>query len=207
MSMALYKAIILRDIRLSFKGASSIITLIMFFVLAASLFVFAVTDLNILPKIANAIIWVCSILSSMLAINSLYKEDFLDGTLEQLLIKGVRLESIVIAKIISHWIVTAVPLLLTSPILMVMLEAKISMFPSLLLGTILLSILSSVCACLTLETSKGYSIAELLILPLYIPVVIFGVNQYYQLLFALILLIFPISIFASRMAIISAIKT
>lgn len=204
--MQLYRPILFQAFTLSFLRASVTLGVAVFFILAASLFVLAIPQLEMIPVIAPAVIWVCALLASLLAIDSMYQDDFEDGTLEQLLLVGKPLQDIVLAKILAHWCVTGIPLLIASPLLILMFDASFLILIPLILGTIILSMVTSIGASLRLDAIRNRALAGLLILPLYVPVLIFGVHGHLILLIAILFIMAPISVFASRYALAAALK-
>ncbi len=203
----IYKTILLRDIKLALAGATSFLNLALFFLIATSLFVFASNDPDLIVKNSVAVIWACATLAALIGLNEIYYNDYVSGHLEQLFISGFSLENIVIAKMLSYCLITCLPIMLVAPLVIIMLQADIWIMPYLFFGIMLLSIISSVCAALTLEVSKVRVIAELLLLPLFIPVIIFGTNKSLFMLLALVLFMLPLCVIASKVALNSALKS
>jgi heme exporter protein B len=196
--------IIMRDIRLGYVKLTMVMGVIGFFIIAASMFVFALPQLENIAVIGPGIIWVCALLASLLALDGIYKDDFDNGILEQFLLQGRGVVHIVLAKLISHWLVTGLPLLIAAPLLAVMFGFPVQELVPLLLGTIALSIISNVAASVALESNHPNVVMGILILPLYIPILIFGIHHNYMLLNAMILLLLPIMICTSRFALYTA---
>tara|TARA_Y100001935_G_C17299516_1_gene508250 strand:+ start:886 stop:1515 length:630 start_codon:yes stop_codon:yes gene_type:complete len=152
---------------------------IIFFLIVAALFPLGVSpEIETLSKIGPGIIWVGALLASILALEQLFLADFRDGTLEQMLITSNPLWLIITSKVFTHWLITGLPLVIISPILalqynMNLEEIKIMLF-SLILGTPTLSFLGAIGASLTLGLRSSGALIALLVLPLYIPVLIFG---------------------------------
>ena len=168
-----------RDLLIAFRRRSEIIHPIIFFVMVISLFPLAIGDDKVLlQKIAPAIIWVTALLATMLSLDSLFRSDFEDGSLEQMTLLKTPLSFLVTAKITAHWVITGLPLILITPLLAVLLympSESISMLLfTLLLGTPTLSLIGAVGIALTVGLRQGGVILSLLILPLYIPVLIFA---------------------------------
>jgi len=134
-----------------------------------------------LSEIAPGILWVMALLASLLSLDSLFQNDYDDGTLEQIIILPQPLYFMVLAKIIVHWLVTGLPLSLLAPILGMMLSLPDAGYPalvlSLLMGTAILSLLGAVGAALTLPLGKEGLLLPLIVMPLYMPVLIFGANS------------------------------
>ncbi|MBT3659888.1 MAG: heme exporter protein CcmB [Rhodospirillaceae bacterium] len=173
--------IVRRDLNLSFRQGMDSAMVVMFFVIAVVLFPFGVgPEPNILMRIAAGVIWVAALLASMLSLERLFQADFEDGSLEILVLQPVPLEIAVIAKITAHWITTGLPLIIAAPILAVLLNMNADGFGMLIaalaLGTPSLSLIGAIGAALILGARRGGVLLSLLILPLYIPVLIFGVS-------------------------------
>lgn len=168
-----------RDLLIAFRRRSEIIHPIIFFVMVISLFPLAIgDDKALLQKIAPAIIWVTALLATMLSLDNLFRSDFEDGSLEQMTLLKTPLSMLVTAKIMAHWVITGLPLILITPLLAVLLympsELISMLLLTLLLGTPTLSLIGAVGIALTVGLRQGGVILSLLILPLYIPVLIFA---------------------------------
>ena len=168
-----------RDLLIAFRRRSEIIHPIIFFVMVISLFPLAIGDDKVLlQKIAPAIIWVTALLATMLSLDNLFRSDFEDGSLEQMTLLKTPLSFLVTAKITAHWVITGLPLILITPLLAVLLympsESISMLLLTLLLGTPTLSLIGAVGIALTVGLRQGGVILSLLILPLYIPVLIFA---------------------------------
>ncbi|PCJ59119.1 MAG: heme exporter protein CcmB [Rhodospirillaceae bacterium] len=175
-----FTALLRRELRLAYRQASDSATAVLFFLLGALLFPFGVgPEAEILARIAAGVIWVMALLAAMLSLEQLFQADFEDGSLELLVIAPVPLEAIVLAKCLAHWLTTGLPLLIAAPILALLLNLPISaigtMELALLLGTPVLSFLGAVGAALVLGARRGGVLLALLLLPLLVPVLIFGV--------------------------------
>lgn len=171
--------VIRRDLLLAFRRRSDVLTTLFFFVIVATLFPLGVgPEPALLRTLAPGILWVAALLASMLALGRLFALDYADGTLEQMLLSAEPLTVIVIGKVIAHWLVSGLPLVLLAPLLAVQFdlsrESIAVLFFSLLIGTPVLSLLGSIGAALTLGVRGGGVLVSLLVLPLYIPVLIFG---------------------------------
>ncbi len=172
-------AIIRRDLLLAWRRRADVLTTLFFFIVVASLFPLAVgAEMSLLRTIAPGILWVGALLASMLALGRLFALDHADGTLEQLLLASEPLAVIVLGKIIAHWLVSGLPLLLATPLLAIQFDLSVRsmgvLLFSLLLGTPILSFIGAIGAALTLGLRGGGVLLALLVLPLYIPVLIFG---------------------------------
>lgn len=174
--------VIRRDLLLAFRRRSDVLTTLFFFIIVASLFPLGVgPEAQLLRTMAPGILWVAALLASMLALGRLFALDYADGTLEQMVLSSEPLTIIVIGKVIAHWIVSGLPLVLLAPVLAVQFDLPSSsvavLFVSLLLGTPVLSLVGSIGAALTLGVRGGGVLVSLLVLPLYIPVLIFGAGS------------------------------
>lgn len=170
-----------RDLKIGYRSRGDFINPLLFYALAVVLFPFGLgTDATILKNIAPGVMWVLALLSVLMSLDTLFQRDYMEGTLEQQVLHGSPLSSLVLAKVLAHWITTALPLVLVSPMLAVMLYLPADAIPvlllSLLLGTPVLSLLGSIGAALTVSVRGGGLLLALLVLPLYIPVLIFGAS-------------------------------
>jgi heme exporter protein B len=173
------RTIINRDLTLAMRRRSDVMTTLFFFVIVVSLFPLGIgPELNTLRQIAPGVFWVAALLASMLALEKLFAADFEDGTLEQMLLTPQPVFILVLAKVFAHWLVTGVPLVLLSPLLGLQYDLAAEtlgvLLLSLLLGTPALSLIGAIGAALTLGLRGGGVLVSLLVLPLYIPVLIFG---------------------------------
>jgi len=171
--------LIWRDLTLAMRRKAEVLTTLLFFVIVVSLFPLGVgPEINTLAEIAPGVLWVAALLASMLSLNRLFADDYHDGTLEQLIISSQPLALLVLGKILTHWLLTGLPLVLISPVLGMQLgldaNSIIILMLTLLIGTPVLSLIGAVGAGLTLGVRGGGVLLSLLILPLYIPVLIFG---------------------------------
>jgi heme exporter protein B len=178
MLTALY-CIIRRDLLLAFRRRSDVLTTLFFFLIVTTLFPLGVgPEQALLRTMAPGILWVAALLASMLALGRLFALDHADGTLEQMMLSAEPLTIIVIAKVFTHWLVSGFPLVLLAPLLAVQFdlpqESIRVLVLSLLVGTPVLSLVGSIGAALTLGVRGGGVLVSLLVLPLYIPVLIFG---------------------------------
>ena len=171
--------IIKRDLLLAVRRQSDVLTTLFFFVIVVSLFPLSVgPEMNMLRTMAPGVVWVAALLASMLSLGRMFSSDYLDGTLEQMLLSPHSLTMLVLGKAIAHWLVTGVPLVLMAPVLGIQYDlpadALFVLTASLLLGTPILSLIGAIGAALTLGLRGGGVLVSLLVLPLYIPVLIFG---------------------------------
>ncbi len=171
--------VIRRDLLLAFRRRSDVLTTLFFFIIVVTLFPLGIgPEVGILRTMAPGILWVAALLASMLALGRLFALDHADGTLEQMLLSPEPLTLIVIGKVIAHWLVAGLPLVLLAPLLAVQFDlpgdSVLVLFYSLLIGTPVLSLIGAIGAALTLGVRGGGVLVSLLVLPLYIPVLIFG---------------------------------
>ncbi|MBN0986853.1 heme exporter protein CcmB [Amphritea sp. RP18W] len=168
-----------RDLLLSYRRKSDLVNPLIFFLMVATLFPLGVSpDPTFLADVAPGVVWVAALLATLLSMDSMFRSDFEDGTLEQILLSPQPLYLVVLAKVLAHWMLTGLPLTLLAPVLGVMLflpaEGMGGLVLSLLLGTPTLSLIGAIGAALTVGLRKGGVLISLLVLPLYIPVLIFG---------------------------------
>jgi heme exporter protein B len=173
--------IVRRDLRLALKQGADAAMVLMFFVLTVVLFPFGVgPEPNTLARISAGVLWVTALLAAMLSLERLFLADYEDGSLELLALAPVPLELVVLGKCLAHWLVTGLPLMLAAPLLGVLLHMPVAGYPMLILamalGTPTLSLVGAIGAALTLGARRGGVLISLLVLPLYIPVLIFGVS-------------------------------
>ena len=172
-------AIIVRDLRLAWRRKADVLGTLFFFIIVVSLFPLGIgPEKSLLRAIAPGILWVAALLATMLSLNRLFAADYADGTLEQLAIAPQPLTMSTLGKIIALWISTGLPLVILAPVLGLQFDlqsdALWTMTLALLLGTPILAALGAIGAGLTLGLRGGGVLLALLILPLYIPVLIFG---------------------------------
>jgi heme exporter protein B len=168
-----------RDVKIALRHRSDVLTLFIFFVIVVSLFPLGVgPEPQVLREIAPGVVWVAALLASMLALSRLFAADYADGTLEQLVLAPQALPVTVLAKVAAHWVTTGLPLVAIAPVLGIQFDLGMDaigvLVISLSLGTPTLSLIGAVGAALTLGVRGGGGLLALLVLPLYIPVLIFG---------------------------------
>ena len=174
-------AIIRRDLLLAFRRRAELANPLLFFVMVVTLFPLAVgAQPNLLQAMAPGVIWVAALLAALLSLDNLFRSDFEDGSLEQLLLSPHSLSILVLGKILAHWLVTGLPLLLVAPLLALFLglpqAAMGTLWLTLILATPMLSLIGAIGVALTVGLRRGGMILSLLVLPLYIPVLIFASN-------------------------------
>jgi heme exporter protein B len=176
-----FLAILRRDLLLAVRYRGDLANpLIFFFVIIALIPLGLTPDSKELSEIAPGMLWITALLASLLSLDGLFKDDFVDGTLEQIIILPQPLYFMVLAKTIVHCIVTGLPLSLLAPVLGLMLSLPetgyLPLMLSLLIGTAILSLIGSIGAALTLPLSKEGVLLSLIVIPFYMPVLIFGSN-------------------------------
>jgi heme exporter protein B len=174
-------AIIRRDLILAFRRRAEMLNPLLFFIIVVTLFPLGVgAQPQLLQTIAPGIIWVSALLAAMLSLDGLFRSDFDDGSLEQILLSHHPTSILILGKIIAHWLVTGLPLILVAPLLAEFLgmhaDALIVLLKTLLLGTPVLSLVGAIGVALTVGLRRGGMILSLLVLPLYVPVLIFASN-------------------------------
>lgn len=176
---AMLSQLIRRDMRVAMRQRSEFLNPIIFLLVVITLFPLAVgPGADTLSRIAPGVIWVSALLSAMLGLERMFRDDFRDGALEHMMLLPCPIELSVLGKIIVHWLVTAVPLLLISPLLALLLNLPMQALPvlvlSLLLGTPVLSAVGAIGVALTVSLNRGGALLSLLLLPLLIPLLIFA---------------------------------
>lgn len=171
--------IIRRELAIAFRKPAEILNPLWFFLMIITLFPLLMgPNPELLGKIAPGIAWVAALLSALLSFERLFKDDYLDGSLEQLMLLPVGLPQVALAKVLVHWLLTGLPLILLSPIAAVLLSLEMhvwwALVLTLLLGTPILSCLGAIGVALTVGLRKGGTLLSLLILPLFLPVLIFA---------------------------------
>lgn len=174
-------AILKRDLLIAFRQRTDMVNPLFFFIMVIALFPLGIgPEPGTLQKIGPGVIWIAALLSTLLSVDSLFRQDFDDGSLELTLLSPQPLFVMAFGKVLAHWLVTALPLICVAPVLSVMLymdgnTVKVTLY-SLLLGTPILSMISAIGAALTVGLRKGGVLIAVIALPLYIPVLIFGTS-------------------------------
>jgi heme exporter protein B len=175
----MFRWIVVRDLTLAWRRRADVLSTVFFFVIVVSLFPFGIgPEMQLLRAIAPGVVWVAALLASMLSLGRLFATDYPDGTLEQLLISPQPLFLVVLGKVLAQWLVSEVPLVLLAPLIGIQFgleaDALFILSLSLLIGSPVLSLIGAIGAALTLGLRGGGVLIAVLILPLYIPVLIFG---------------------------------
>lgn len=179
--MSRFTTLLARDIRLIWRRPGDVAVVLAFFVLAAALFPLGVgPEPNALRRIAPGVLWVSALFAAMLSLDRLFADDQADGTLDHLILCGLPLELAALAKCLAHWLTSGLPLAILSPALGLLFgldhQAVAVLAGTLLLGTPSLSLLGGLGAALTLGARRGGALLALLVLPLAVPILIFGVG-------------------------------
>ncbi len=216
--LRVFLCILGRDLTLAMRRRTDVLTTLFFFVIVVSLFPLGVgTERETLRILGPGVVWVAALLASMLALERLFAADYEDGTLEQMLLTAQPPSLLVLAKVTAHWLLTGLPLVFIAPLIGIQYQlpgdALWVMMASLLIGTPVLSLIGAIGAGLTLGLRGGGILLSLLILPLYIPVLVYGagavtvsmidladVQPYFSLLGAFFLLALTLSPLATAAA-------
>lgn len=171
--------VISRELRIAFRSEAEIINPLWFFLIVITLFPLGIgPEPQLLARIAPGVVWVAALLSSLLALERLFRDDFNDGSLEQLLLLPTPLPITVLGKVIAHWLITGLPLLLLSPLAALLLSLDVNSWRALaltlLVGTPVFSLLGAIGVALTVGLRRGGVLLSLLVLPLAVPVLIFA---------------------------------
>ena len=171
--------VVSKELKGAFRRQSDILNPVWFFIIVVTLFPLGIgTDPTLLARIAPGVIWVAALLASLLSFERLFKDDFIDGSLEQLMLMPHSLAWLVSAKVFAHWLLTGLPILFVSPLLAVFLAMEVdtyfALFLTLLIGTPILSLLGAIGVALTVGLRKGGILLSLIMLPLSIPILIFS---------------------------------
>jgi len=178
-SLQAFAAVVRRDLMLALRRRADVLNTLVFFVIVVSLFPLGVgPEMDMLRKMAPGVVWVAALLASMLALTRLFAADYEDGTLETLVLAPQPLGLLVGAKVFAHWLISGLPLVIIAPVLGIQFdlpaESLAILALSLALGTPVLGLIGAVGASLTLGVRGGGVLISLLVLPLYVPVLIFG---------------------------------
>jgi heme exporter protein B len=178
-TLLMFRWIVTRDLTLAWRRRTDVLSTLFFFVIVVSLFPLGIgPETQLLRLIAPGVVWVAALLASMLSLGRLFQNDYQDGTLEQMLLTPQPLYLVVLGKVLAQWLVSELPLVIIAPLIGVQFDLAPDtlwiLFVSLLVGTPVLSLIGSIGAALTLGLRGGGVLIALLILPLYIPILIFG---------------------------------
>ncbi|MEZ5773606.1 MAG: heme exporter protein CcmB [Hyphomicrobiaceae bacterium] len=179
--MSSFLSLVARDLKLALREGGAIGTALGFYLVVVAMLPLGLgPDLNLLSRIAPGVLWVAMLLSALLSVDRIFHNDHEDGTLEQLALGEMPLELVAAAKSLAHWITTGIPLALVAPLLGLMLNMEASAYLPLvltmLIGTPAVSFVGAIGAALTLGLRRGGLLVSLLVLPLYVPALIFGIS-------------------------------
>ena len=179
--MTAFTALLLRDIRFAIRASGGALMGALFFLIVVTMIPFAVgPDLALLQRIGPAVLWIGALLASLLALDRLFAADYDDGSLDLLIIGTLPLELAVVAKAIAHWLTTALPLVIIAPLLGLLLNVEMKVMGAvaltLLAGTPALTFIGLIGAALSVTLRRGGLLLAVLVLPLAVPVLIFGVS-------------------------------
>ena len=178
---AVFVALVRRDLLLAFRHRGELINPLLFFTMIVTLFPLGVSpEDDVLKVMAPGVIWIAALLAALFSLEGMFRSDFDDGALEQMALSPQPLSLLVMAKVLAHWLVTGLPMLLIAPLLALFLAMPLPAIRALewtlLMGTPLLSMIGSIGVALTVGLRRGGVLLTLLVLPLYIPVLIFASN-------------------------------
>ncbi len=174
--------IVARDLLLARRQGAATLLVVVFFAMTVTLFPLGIgPERVVLARIASGVVWVAALLATLIALDRMFQADHEDGTLEQLLLARPALELVVLAKALAHWLSSGLPLILAAPIMALSLHMDsrglLVLLAAMLLGTPILSLVGAIGAALTVGLRRGGVLITLLVLPLYLPVLIFGVGS------------------------------
>ncbi len=173
--------IVARDLLLARRQGAATLLVVVFFAMTVTLFPLGIgPERVVLARIASGVVWVAALLATLIALDRMFQADHEDGTLEQLLLAGPALELVVLAKALAHWLSSGLPLILAAPVMALSLHMDarglLVLLAAMGLGTPILSLVGAIGAALTVGLRRGGVLITLLVLPLYLPVLIFGVG-------------------------------
>lgn len=176
-----FTALVRRDLALAYRQGGAALQAVVFFAVVVTMIPFGLgPDLALLQRVAPGILWVAFILASLLTLDRLFQADFEDGSLDVLVLSPLSLELVVLAKSLAHWLANALPLIVAAPVLAVMLNMHlvglVMLTVTLAIGTLGLTFLGAMGAALTVSVRRAGLLTALLVLPLYVPILIFGVG-------------------------------
>ncbi|MBT2971516.1 MAG: heme exporter protein CcmB [gamma proteobacterium symbiont of Ctena orbiculata] len=176
-----FSLLLKRDLVLAYRRRAELVNPMLFFVLVTAMFPLGIgNDTKLIEAVGPGVIWVAALLAALLSLDSMFRSDYDDGSLEQFMLSAHPVSILVLAKILAHWLVTGLPLFIVAPLLAVLLNIPASAIPTLMLtlilGTPVLSLIGSVGVALTVGLRRGGVILSLLVLPLFVPVLIFATD-------------------------------
>jgi len=176
-----FSLLLKRDLTLAYRRRAELVNPLLFFVLVTAMFPLGIgNDPKLIQTVGPGVIWVAALLSALLSLDAMFRSDYEDGSLEQFMLSAHPVSILVLAKVLAHWMVTGLPLFIAAPLLATMLNIPAGAIPTLMLtliiGTPVLSLIGSVGVALTVGLRKGGVILSLLVLPLFVPVLIFATD-------------------------------
>ena len=170
-----------RDLTLAYRRRAELLNPLLFFILVTTMFPLGIgNDPVLIQKVGPGVVWVAALLSALLSLDAMFRSDYEDGSLEQFMLSAHPVSILVLAKVLAHWMVTGLPLFIAAPLLAMMLNIPVAAIPTLMLtlilGTPVLSLIGSVGVALTVGLRRGGVILSLLVLPLFVPVLIFATD-------------------------------
>lgn len=179
--MRAFSTLLRRDIALSLREGGALGTALGFYLMVVAMLPLGLgPDLNLLARIAPGVLWIALLLAALLSLPRIFETDYEDGSLEVMSLAGLPLEGVAAAKALAHWITTTVPLALLAPVLGILLNLELKAYPvliaTMLAGTPAISFLGAIGAALTLKARRGGLLLAILIIPLYVPTLIFGIS-------------------------------
>ncbi|MGD8383953.1 MAG: heme exporter protein CcmB [Lysobacterales bacterium] len=176
-----FMALLRRDLLLAYRRRAELLQPLFFLLVVITLFPLGVgPSLSLLAKIAPGVIWIAALLATVLSLDGLFRSDFEDGTLEQMVLSGQSLALIALGRTVTHWLVAGLPIVLLSPLLAMWMNLPDSGMPvlikSLVLGTPVLSLIGAIGGALTVSLKRGGQLMSLLVFPLYVPLLILATN-------------------------------
>lgn len=177
--LRVFFAIIQRDLLLAYRRRADLMNPVLFYVIVATLFPLGVSpDAEFLGRLAPGLVWVTTLLAALISMESIFRQDFEDGSIEQLLLNSHPFSLLIFGKVVAHWLITGAPMLLIVPLMAMLLHMPVQAVPvlwiTILLGTPILSLIGAIGAALTAGFRGGGVLLGLLVLPLYVPVLIFA---------------------------------
>ena len=177
----IFLGVVKREFALAMRQKSEVMQPLVFLLIMVTLFPIGISPSpTLLQKIGPGIIWIAAILSTLLSLDRIFRDDFHDGTLEQMILSGIPIELLATAKVVCHWLITFIPLLLVTPLVAILLNLSPNttfvLIVTLLLGTPVLSLLGAIAVALTVGLGKGALILALILLPIFIPLLIFATS-------------------------------
>jgi heme exporter protein B len=176
-----FVSLLKRDLVLAVRNRGELVNPLLFYIIVATLFPLGVSsDPKTLATMAAGVLWIAALLATLLSLDNLFRSDFDDGSLELIMLSPYPSIVLVLAKVLAHWLVTGLPLLIVTPLLAVLMAvpdaARGTLWLTLALGTPVLSLVGAIGVALTVGLRRGGALLSLLVLPLYVPVLIFGAN-------------------------------